>query len=999
MPVAPQPRSVAPLVAAGFAILFLGAIGFFVLRGFSITSGGGGSKVTAPELRPPEATAGDAALLSAAGQDIQLIDKRDPTRVFARLLSERTDPVPGRRDTMRMERPQSWIYLRDGRTVHVRAELGQVYMPDRNTGPESGTLTGKVAVSLYDPRPDGARIDPALDKAAVVLRTESLTFDTTLGELSSPNRIAVTSETVDFSGTGLKLILNEIRERIELLEVKRGDTITLRPAKRDARARAAAHPSGARLAVAPPRVPHDDPAPQPVKPPPPPVESLYQTVFTDAIVITTGSRELKADRLALWTRLLDNRLPEGAIGSVLSMGAIAPRSAGGPAITRVAYQPEQPRAGGTPVRPAVQVASPDVVVMRWTGPCVVRPMDSAPPELKENHVALRATAEKSGQVVFGDTESGITGRCAALDYGATTRDIALTGVGPASVTVVSAGGLLETVRMELSLATGVGHTPGSGFLRRDDTSHISWTGQSDFVFRMEGDRLTGALQQAIFSGGVQAVERGSSLKGEFVRADFEPTETQPSSLARLHVEDAAGAVARSARGESLRARTVDVAFKPGAASDEPDPTGIAAEGGVRLESRGSVVTGERLDADLYRAEDGDVKVRAASVKGDARFTRDDGVAAGADEIRVLPDVQRADLFAAAPDGAHVSSRGTRIAGSALHLDGVARTIRAEGPWSFEHRDGRAPAAVESGVRASGTRGMEFDDRSGIAECRGDVVAVATPDDLSQDRLVASHVRLELSPLSDPGVARADAKLDDRRLLKAVATGSSFERADGANANIESTRYSPDPGPPSGRRRTRLLYVEGPRILADNTLGTLDIPTAGRLLIADHRPADPAPAPVAGVGPRGDTLFDWDGSLHMNRAEGTMQMSRHVRLTHRSQGADALNLVCEHLTAVIGDEAGGSDGSPAGTELKSAVATGAVYAASGKSGEAPQRELSADRVEYDAVKGVLDLIAPDDGSVTIFDVRRATPVSAARMIWDLARDEIRVIKPLPIVAPR
>ena len=95
---------------------------------------------------------------------------------------------------------------------------------------------------------------------------------------------------------------------------------------------------------------------------------------------------------------------------------------------------------------------------------------------------------------------------------------------------------------------------------------------------------------------------------------------------------------------------------------------------------------------------------------------------------------------------------------------------------------------------------------------------------------------------------------------------------------------------------------------------------------------------------------------------------------------------------------------AGGGLIAATATGAVYATVGPEAIAGQprparKELVADRVEYDAVKGSLDAAADGQGRVSIFDPSRGAPVSARRLFWDLSHDRIEVRELDPIVTPR
>jgi hypothetical protein len=1017
-------RSRGLAAAAALAVVFLGGVGYFLVRG--------GTRPAAPTpatdaARPVLPSSGDPTqpeFGATQGSDIQIVDKHDPTRVAARLKSKTSDPLPDRR--FKMTEPQAWVYARNGRTVHIRSDEARVYQPQRGQAPESGTLIGNVVVTIYQPRTDGEPIQVGVDLPVLTATTPTLSFDLNLGELSTPERILVKTDEAEFAGTGLKALFNELKERIELVEIKRGEYLkyfgTLPgaaaglPPSTPAIVPAAYRPQGQ------PREPSRKPA-TPAKPAKDqPADSFYHLAFNDRVVVTRGVRRLNADRLQVWARLLDNRLPPGAIapldephdsqrphgaperapanppGGSKPLGSATPRPDTPPAAA-----PAPPAHSSTPPQPS---ATREPVVMTWTGMCVLRPLEERPGELRKNDVSLRATAETSGLVTFADAERDAEGHCATLDYGLTSRELTLAGVGPASVTLSTKGqGSVELVRATLDLAAGMIHADGPG-LAKDLSGlgrQLSWTQQADLVLRVVDGRVTTEIQEAIFIGAVQGGDADSALRGQTVRAEFVEGAGGKSVIRRLHVEDPQRALARSALQGSLKARVIDAEFDPDSPPDSPAPTLVTAVGEVEAQSKESVFSGGFLEARLTRDDQGKPVITHALARENARFSQG-GTAASADEIRAEPGKQVVDL---AGPGAFVSRDGTRIAAPQIHLDGVGGRIEAYGPWTFEHSEGRSPSP-DPQVRAQGTKAMTFDDRTGLAECSGQVVVVHAPDRLTMDKLTSERVKLELTPAT---AGQEAARRTDRKLLRATAIGAVEEVEGGANAKAESRRYVADAAVDGGRRLERLMYLEGPRILGDEEKSTLDVPRAGRMLIVDQRastqagPTRPAPAlglSSAGGNTRGDALFDWDGSLHLDRAGGTLDIRRNVRLTHRPlDSGETVNLVCERLVASVRPKPGpggtASDGND--VELTSATAEGAVYVASGVPGSGPAKELAADKVVYDATTGVLDASASDGNVVTLFDAARAVPITAASLRWDLRKDDVRITKPGPIVMPR
>jgi hypothetical protein len=250
---------------------------------------------------------------------------------------------------------------------------------------------------------------------------------------------------------------------------------------------------------------------------------------------------------------------------------------------------------------------------------------------------------------------------------------------------------------------------------------------------------------------------------------------------------------------------------------------------------------------------------------------------------------------------------------------------------------------------------------------------------------------------------------DRKLVRAEAIGGVLEREGGANATVESRRYAIDPsGGDPARKLIQLLYAEGPRLIADDAAGTLEVPAAGVLVLRDHEPPAPGADPgSSGSDFRGDTRFDWDGTMRFDRAAGSVEMDRNVRVTHlRLADKQAVTLVAEHVSA-RGKARERRDGestasAPDRFDLTAATARGAVYVAVGPWTDPPtppSREMAADLIDYDAATGVLLATASPGNLVTVFDSTRATPASAERVTWNVGTGRIELHRAQPVVIPR
>src|ERR1043165_851039 len=165
------------------------------------------------------------------------------------------------------------------------------------------------------------------------------------------------------------------------------------------------------------------------------------------------------------------------------------------------------------------------MTLAWSGPCVIVPLGATPPELKNDHVALRFTADQAGLVKLADGERGITGHAAAIEYAATTRGLSLIGPGPASVMLdVPESGRMTAVRMDADLANGVVRTPGPGVLvsraGTEDEQELSWAERGEFAFRTRDGQLTNSLKDATVSGSVIGTGKGLKFVSEKAHAEF-----------------------------------------------------------------------------------------------------------------------------------------------------------------------------------------------------------------------------------------------------------------------------------------------------------------------------------------------------------------------------------------------------------------------------------------------------------------------------------------------
>ena len=922
--------------------------------------------------------------------DLEMADKQDPSRLAARIKAERADPIGLRR--YEMIQPRVEYYLSDGRIVYVRADAGLFEGLDirREQAPTAGRLEGGVQIRLYAAPPEGEAFDPDATELIACLWLESqtesidtLNFDFRVGELTTPDTLWVESPWFTYSGTDMRMAYSEVNNRIELLSIQRDHRLTIFLAR--ARAPADDRPLNPTPPLQRDRVARGDRAGEPGQTQPQPSGSpepettYYALSLQDDIKVEQEGRRIAGDRAQAWFRLIDNALPPQTVAQVDPTPPVRPAMP--PAlhaiVAAIATQPIADRLGG---RDLGDLSAP--ITLTWGGRLELEPVPEQPDELRDNDILVRFTAPETGRVDLAWDELNATAHGDEFTVRSPSRSFELASAGDDG-TVIEARGMggITTRVLAGSATTGVGEADGPGQLRfypadsdgldPDRPQHISWSDRADFVFDVEGAGEQ-ALKTAVFSGEVVGVDGFGSIRGGFLRAEFEPGEGG-GSLRRLVGEGRVSA--DDGRGGRLAADRIDASFDQSDDSDAIDPSYLVAEGTVVGERPDEVLRCERLEAALARNDDGDLEVLDFVAENTVEFSGRDGLRAAAGTVRGNLRDRHVELTG---DGASVARGSSSVSGPAITLDGEHRSMEVFGAGTFDHEDD----AMRLG--AHWTTSMSFDDRSGELRCVGAVAAGVARGPLSREAISCD----ELLVLLDAGAADAPVGTEieieqERRVLSLRALGESLQAERGKPAQIRSWRYAAD----DPQRPERLLFLEGDEINADDDNGTLSVPGPGTLVSADLRDGE-TDAPESA---RGRTRFRWAGSMVAQREAGVITFRRDVELQHVRGDGQQTDLMCELLIAST-ERDEDHERSETG-RLRRAEAAGAVYLRSG------DREVAADRIVYDAQHGLAEATASPGNRLTMFDLQAATAATAEGLTWDLGSDRIELHRPGRIVSPR
>lgn len=1009
-------------VGGAFALL----VAYFVVFG----SGNRGGPAKPPVAGDPLAVplgigAADQQILPFGRTRIDLTDKVDLNKRIGVFSFDRMDPLAGNR--FNVKEPALWRYLDDGRYLHIRADSGEVYRPGGQDAPESGTISGNVQIKLFEPGIDINTIDPASAPSLMTVSTESLSFEAAVGKLNTEDAFRVAWEGGTFEGEGLILVFNQPLAQLQGGEVHRKGKLTLTGTEKTRSPGPAAPQASSDPAVRVAGGAESTP-PKPATPAKPVIETMYRLVGSGNVVASQAGRQLHSDAFAVFARLLDNRLPENAIRDVRFVKESAapaaptpsarPDGSGVAAVTRA--EGEQPDLA------TKKPGSAEPFIMTWDGPCVIVPLKEAPAELSKDHLAARFNAEAGRRVMLAASENGISGAASSIDYSATRGLLLLSGAGATGVELGSVqAGRIETGRLEADLATGMVRTPGPGTLRSaressakpEDEQRLTWRDHGEFSFHTTEQGLTGRLKAAALSGDVKGEGKGLSFESAEARAEFA---SLPTGKLEVSTVDLAGrAQARSTDTGRLAGERLHVEFDPPVGTGNPRARFVRAEDGFEVERDGQFLSGRFLESRLIDVANGKVDVGSVLARGGVKFRSEKDFISGNTEdltadLGFDESGRRRQSILLVGEGTTLTrndpgkEQGT-ISGRQLAIDGIKARIEGFGDGTFAYKG--LNGGEESTIDASWKRRMVYDDTAGQIDCWGDAAVRYSPDPNTKNKVDADRVKLVITPavpgrsVLSSGSAPRDAAARERAVLSAEAIGSIQDREGGVNARIESRSYS------AGALQ-KLSYVEGPAIFADNQKGTIDVPGAGKFLVLDQSEGEKATSAAPGArdlggDTRGSSLFEWATSLHAEKLAGgetTLTMKDDVSVVHRALADGAVTEIkCEDIIARLADRAGSLAESGRGLELRSVLAKGSVYAASGppKTSEQPRpplRELIAHTMEYDAVARRIEAKALPGGVVTMFEPAAASPTTAAWLTWDMTKNVIQVKQPAG-AAPR
>ncbi|MCA9303542.1 MAG: hypothetical protein KC996_05415 [Phycisphaerales bacterium] len=1018
-PTGPSPKMLGLLAALALALVF-GAILFFARSPATNQPNNNDLFPTDPSEIP-----GFTELQSSDAMIVTMTDKQDPTRVAATLAADRFEPIGGGR--RRLDHPIAWIYQRDGRAIQIEADTGTVVMPDPNQPPESGTLEGSVTVRSFDSTPAPGK--PPNEDATPTMVTrfdEPVEFERQYLRLRSQGRFTVESQQIDFAGEDLTVMLNEVRDRIELIDIRKGNQLVIRPqpAAPKPQKNQTTPPTSMKTTEGAPnerpdpdrtrdksaarvaQTPMEEPEPTSAESPAPKPESSasitrYHVAFSDKVLTRMiGTGEIAADSLDIWALLEDGKLRDNAIAQIALTKAESAKSIAEPAPTGTPKTSAQSK--NTPATmPEPKQTKPETVshndgelVITWSGPLTVHPIedDTNPPQLVDNDLAIEMNADEGNSVNFHADARGITGSANRVTYLATTGVLAMSsGTQPAQpieITIAEAGNI-RTQHIEASLTTGHIAIDAPGAIRSTPPNtasnsagaQITWKEHAEFDLALNADgSLSDRLTHASFSGVVQGVQDNNQIAGSVVTATLDPNAPPAAALRKLSFVNG---VLINRDNASLAGNLLDIEFAPGSMGYDLDPIRVHATDTVVGRTDNEILRAEELTVTLARDPAGKVFARTADASDNVRYTGKNRTNATADTLKGDGSTEQFVLLGTKDAPATVAQGGSTITGNTINLNARNRSMRVPGPGTFSHDVALDKPGANGHLRVRWDGSMRFDDALGTVVCEDSVSVVSTPDAYTKDTLNAHRIEIDISPMpiAEPIRGRP---MPERELIAARAFGFVNDSGESVPAEIESKTYDTE----NPERVIGLLYLEGPQITADNRRQTLTVPAPGTLLVMDRSASGESVNQSSPAGP-GLTRFTWKGRMALNRAAGSATIRDGVQVVHKSlTNNQTMTLTCDTLNAAfeLASDTGGTN------RLLNADALGTVVFS------AQTRRLLADNARFDAEHESVFASGENNNLVTLYDNTQPAPVSARTLLWDLTKDRVEINAPTPVRTP-
>ncbi len=521
--------------------------------------------------------------------------------------------------------PQAWLYLSPTRVLHLRSEEGQFVAPANQ--PQSGEFRKNVVLTLFQtaaPR-KLAPLDETSPDRAMRIEMDDASFDTTLGMISTQNRVMLTTpvtQQVRFEGKGLSLVYNDQNRRIERLEITQGKSLVYRPASPKPGDEVPRIPAGAPTPAVPPT--------PGAKPKPAQELQYYRVLFERSVHVKSEDRTIDADQLVVFLTL-----EKPSDSDAASPAAVPPKAerdnTASPTdpLTQLALErivaalPLLIAQVGAPIpapakpQPLAPNPSPlnlgKEITLTWSGKMVMTPIEARPQELLTPQDTLLSFEGSPVAVNLGHDDRLV---CSILLYLDSAKQVDAIGSAEFPMRLTSPSlGVVTAPELLVWTEKNTGELRGPGTITAPEVAaavptaagakpvkrtglppgfKVAWSEGVDLKFIKDTGKSDSRIDTIIFRGAVkvedtQMTVQANQLAAHFIKPGDEvrripagsPAAASQSDAAQISRIDAAGDVVAVHKNGRVESQELHLDLAPDT-DGKVAPTRMTARGKVRV---------------------------------------------------------------------------------------------------------------------------------------------------------------------------------------------------------------------------------------------------------------------------------------------------------------------------------------------------------------------------------------------------------------------------------
>lgn len=939
-------------------------------------------------------------------------------RLASQLRAVKYDPVSD--NAVHVTLPEARFFMSDGQVLRITGRQGVVItrdQPQQQTAsaipsqmPTRGRLE-EVKIELYSPQ-EIERLDNNLPAHASLTATmNNAVFDSdifriytdtcTIDGKQVPGEevpVVVTGDEYDFSGFGLLVRWNDRLRRLELLEIHRGQQLTIK------------HPGleGGLSANSAATVNHTRAASQPSPQQPQPVarstpnaslprqpRPAYRADFEQNVRIFR-SDELIAACDSLMVDFKPRQSKESAQPPASSAAATSP-----------AHPPAGARLISAPTRPARSASTRPVdspMVIRWTGPLRITPVDTSEAQtIPPGQAIVRlngapATLTTNGNILQAPQVIYRTADAEAQLNGAPQSPVKMTD--PAGATVTTQSMLYQPRQLQARLE-GAGHAAGlvqSDDPSRHDTLDATWAKGAVIRFgSLPADAARQQMNIASISlrGNVHIRHPQVQLNSQQVDLSFDPSSQSPAAsrpaegASQLHSLLASGdvqAVLLDKQNGEQRLAAGRLKLTMGhTPNGRPYPKIVQADDSVKAQL---IKQNQRLDADhltavlaplsLSNAQPGDNQhdIALHTLYADGHVSVQDAhSSAHGTDLRVVMNRNQPDVTLAGDPAILLGQNGERLSGPLIHYIPAAHLASVDGPGQITASQASSDAKARP-FHASWQTGIKVNGNDNTINLSGQVVATSKDADGADLTARGDTLTLLLTPSStaQAQTASTDNFLQGKQVRQALFKG---------HASLQSLLSV-------NNRLQRRLYLESSLIQYSFPNQQLLVPQAGRMLVEDHQPAS---ASTTSPSARGNTAFSWSKSFSFDQSAHQAVLLGDVRIVHQPDADNAsaipFSLFAQRITAEFSPTR--PTRPPSGAPSQPLLQLTRLSAEDSVRIDSQSREVNAAHIAYDPLTSILTATGSDGRFVRLQNADGSLRGEFESLTYNLKEDRIVQMK--------